>query len=77
MRVGGSSADWEEISKNQDGQRHCCHDVVANEICVHCQPCATAPEEKNESYFSGKHCSDQTCHQIPFDASQLSCETKC
>lgn len=29
-----SSADWEEEIKNQDGQRHCCHDVVANEICV-------------------------------------------
>lgn len=46
---GGSSADWEEISKNQDGQRHCCHDVVANEICVHYQICATAPEVTNES----------------------------
>lgn len=51
-----SSADWEEI-KNQDGQRHCCHDVVANEICVHYQTCATASVEKNESYFSGKYCS--------------------
>lgn len=52
--TGGSSADWEEISRNRDGQRHRCHDVVANEICVHYQPWATAPEEKNDSYFSGK-----------------------
>lgn len=31
----GSSADWEEISKTQEGQRRCCHDVVVNEICDH------------------------------------------
>lgn len=29
----GSSADWEEISENRDGQRHCCCDAVVNNIC--------------------------------------------
>lgn len=52
-----SSADWEEEIKNQDGQRYCCHDVVANEICVRYQTCATASEVKNDSCFSGKYCS--------------------
>lgn len=37
--------------------RHGCRDVVVNEICAHYQICATAPEVKNESYFSGKYCS--------------------
>lgn len=58
-----SSADWEEI-KNQDGQRHCCHDVVANEICVHYQTCATASEVKNESDVSGKYCSQYNCMSL-------------
>lgn len=54
---GVSSADWEEEIKNQDGQRYCCHDVVANEICVCDQTCATASEVKIDSCFSGKYCS--------------------